>query len=164
MSGYDIMRFLRSLSWLIGRPSSGSLYPTLRALLEDGLATVEVFPGVDRPPRKIYSITEAGAQSLQGWIDRPAKPDARLKGFVMRLLLAERFSDSRLAALLQHRRAQVADQRAALEEMGSAPQGQRDEGRYLALSYGVALATAELAWLDRTLEELDHRPPAGEEL
>jgi PadR family transcriptional regulator AphA len=164
MSGYDIMRFFKSLSWLIGRPSSGSLYPTLRALLEDGLATVEVFPGVDRPPRKIYSITEAGAQTLQAWIDRPAKSDARLKAFVMRLLLAESFSASRLAALLQHRRAQVAEQRAALEKMESAPHGQKDQGQYLALGYGLALATAELAWLDRTLQDLDHRPPEGEEL
>ena len=49
MSGYDIRRFLKSLSWLIGSPSSGSLYPILRALLEEGLATVKTIPGLDRP-------------------------------------------------------------------------------------------------------------------
>jgi hypothetical protein len=29
-----------------------------------------------------------------------------------------------------------------------------DRGQYLALDYGLALADAELAWLDRTLERL----------
>ena len=29
MSGYDIKRFFKSLSWLIGSPSFGSRYPAL---------------------------------------------------------------------------------------------------------------------------------------
>jgi DNA-binding PadR family transcriptional regulator len=58
MSGYDIKRFLKSLSWLIDSPSFGSLYPALHTLLEDGLVTVEVIPPQDKPPRKIYSITD----------------------------------------------------------------------------------------------------------
>jgi DNA-binding PadR family transcriptional regulator len=41
MSGYDIKRFLKSLSWLIDSPSFGSIYPTLRALREDDLVTME---------------------------------------------------------------------------------------------------------------------------
>ena len=44
MSGYDIKRFLKSLSWLIGSPSFGSLYPALHALLKDELVTVKVAP------------------------------------------------------------------------------------------------------------------------
>jgi DNA-binding PadR family transcriptional regulator len=35
MSGYDIKRFLKGLNWLIGSPSDGSLYPNLRALLQE---------------------------------------------------------------------------------------------------------------------------------
>lgn len=84
MSGYDIRRFLKSLSWLIGSPSSGSLYPILRALLEEGLATVETIPGLDKPPKKIYTITKAGRQDLQVWIDQSAVSKAPLKAFVMR--------------------------------------------------------------------------------
>ena len=92
MSGYDIRRFMKSLSWLIGSPSSGSLYPILRALLEEDLVTVETIPGLDRPPRKIYTITEAGRQELQVWVEQPAVSKAPLKAFVMRLLLAGSFS------------------------------------------------------------------------
>ena len=60
MSGYDIRRLLRSLGWLLGNPSFGTIYPALHALLKDGLVTVEVVPHPSRPPRKIYTITGAG--------------------------------------------------------------------------------------------------------
>ncbi len=65
MSGYDIKRFLKQLSWLVDSPSFGSLYPALHALLKDDRVTVEVIPRQDKPPRKIYTITEAGRQVLQ---------------------------------------------------------------------------------------------------
>ena len=71
MSGYDIKRFLKGLSWLIDVPSLGSLYPCLHALLEDGLVTMEVVARQDRPPRKIYTITEAGEEALRAWLSQP---------------------------------------------------------------------------------------------
>jgi len=92
MSGYDIKRFLKSLSWLIDVPSLGSLYPSLHALLKDGLVTVEVIASQDRPSRKIYSITEAGEKALRAWLNQPSESDASLKKFVMRLALINAIS------------------------------------------------------------------------
>lgn len=162
MSGYDIKRSLRSLTWLIGSPSSGSLYPILRTLLQEELATVEIIPGVDRPPRKIYSISEAGRQALQVWLDQPAVASTPLKAFVMRLLLADNLSPRLLTAHLQQRRDQVAEHRASLQEVALAPGGGTRLGQNLALGYGLALAGAELAWLDRELGKLSS-PVASEE-
>ena len=108
MSGYDIKRFLKGLSWLIGSPGGGSLYPVLRALREEELVTFDVVPGIDRPPRKIYSITKAGQDSLRAWIEQPIAANAPLKGFVMRLLLADSHTRAGLMAYLQQRRVQVA--------------------------------------------------------
>jgi DNA-binding PadR family transcriptional regulator len=158
MSGYDIRRFMKSLSWLIGSPSSGSLYPILRALPEEGLATVETIPGLDRPPRKIYTITEAGRQELQVWVEQPAVSKAPLKAFVMRLLLAGCYSSAGLAAHLQQRRAQVCAHRDALDTAVDASQEVDKLGQFLAMDYGLALATAELSWLDRTMSELSKQP------
>jgi len=158
MSGYDIRRFLKSLSWLIGSPSSGSLYPILRALPEEGLATVEIIPGLDKPPKKIYTITEAGKQKLQAWADQPAVSNIPLKAFVMRLLLADNFPPARLMAHLQQRRAQVAAHHDALQQAVDMVQEEDDSGQFLAMDYGLALATAELSWLDHTLSELSKRP------
>ena len=154
MSGYDIRRSLERLSWLAGSPSSGSLYPVLRALRQEDLVTMEIVPGLDKPPRKIYSVTEAGHQALQAWIERPIAANAPLRAFVMRLLLADSHSPTRLSAYLQQRRAQVASHRAMLIGNPEIPNARPNLGQQLAADYGLALAMAELAWLDTMLDRL----------
>jgi PadR family transcriptional regulator AphA len=162
MSGYDIKRFLKSLDWLVGSSSFGSIYPALHALLTDNLVTVDVVYRQDRPPRKVYSITEAGKQVFQEWIDQPAVPGASLKAFLMRLMLASNFSHAGLIAHLKQRRSQVKVQRVALEQVTRAQDETADLGQHLALDYGLAVAMAELAWLDHTLEQLSEQPIAKE--
>ena len=154
MSGYDIKHFLKSLSWLIGSPSFGSLYPALHNLLKDNLVTVKVLSREGKPSRKIYSITEAGREALAEWINQPAKSSAPLKAFVMRLILADSFSPAGLIVHLQQRRAQVAAHHDTLEQTGGALDEETNLGQRLALDYGLALAFAELAWLDSTLNRL----------
>jgi PadR family transcriptional regulator AphA len=160
MSGYDIKRFLKSLSWLIDVPSLGSLYPSLHALLRDGLVTVEVVASKDRPARKIYSITEAGEEALREWLNQPSQSDASLKKFVMRLALAGQLSQVGLLAHLEQRRARVAAQKMTLEQ-AIAGEG-ADLGERLMLDYGLTLAAAELAWLDSMLARLSQPSPPVE--
>jgi DNA-binding PadR family transcriptional regulator len=153
MSGYDIKRYLKSLNWLIGNPSSGSLYPVLRALLQDGCATVEVHLHESRPPRKVYSVTEAGRRELKEWIDRPVKQGAPLRAFLMRLVVADTHPPALLVPHLRQRRAQVALKQAALEQMILA-RGEVNSEWNLAPDYGLALASAEISWLDKALDQL----------
>ncbi len=154
MSGYDVKRRLKSLDWLVGSPSSGSLYPVLRALLEEGLVDVEVIPGLDKPPRKIYRLSEAGRQALLAWTNELVAADASLKGFVLRLLLAGCLPLPRLIEHLQQRRNQVRAHQAALEQAAGGGREGGEPGSWLALDYGLALAQAELAWLEATLHRL----------
>jgi PadR family transcriptional regulator AphA len=165
MSGYDVKRILDSLSWLIGNPSFGSLYPALHALLEDGLVAVEVQPQPGKPDRKIYTITEAGHQTLAEWASQSVDGDASLRGFTMRLLLAGTFSRQTLQEHLVQRRAQVAEQRVALEQAARNESEVTTLKQHLAVDYGLALADAELAWLDGVLSQLtrsDQQPVAVE--
>lgn len=162
MSGYDIRRFLKNMSWLIDSPSFGSLYPALHTLLEGDLVVVEVVPRHDKPPRKIYSITKAGGQALREWMEQPVAPGASLKAFLMRLILASNLSPAGLLAHLQQRRAQVAAHQLALQQAtGSMDEG-ADLGERLAFDYVLAVATVELNWLDRTLAQLTQSLPSVE--
>jgi hypothetical protein len=114
---------------------------------------VEVHSHESRPPRKIYGITEAGRRELKEWIDRPVKPDAPLRAFVMRLVLADTHPSPSLVKLLRQRRDQVASQQTALEQIVI----KRDKTslvQNLAPDYGMALASAEIAWLDTALDQL----------
>jgi PadR family transcriptional regulator AphA len=154
MSGYDIKRFLKRLSWLIDSPSFGSLYPALHALLKDELVTVEVVSCEDKPPRKIYTITEAGRRVLREWMDQPVTSNSSLKAFLMRLILASNFSHDGLTTHLQQRHAQVTTHRLALERASEVMSEDMDLGDRLALDYGLTVASAELMWLDRVLFRL----------
>lgn len=158
MSGYDIKRFLQSLGWLVGSPSFGSIYPALHTLLENGWVTVEVSSFENKPPRKIYTITEAGKSVLQEWLSHPSTDNAPLKAFVMRLILSDRLTHAGLVAHLRQRHAQVADHHASLERMSRELDEGRESGQRLALEYGMAVASAELAWLDSQLERLSQEP------
>ncbi len=162
MSGYDIKQRLKRLGWLIDSPSFGSLYPILRTLLEEGLVTVEVVPGFDRPPRKIYSVTEAGKAALRGWLDQGVEPGASLKAFVMRLFLAGNLPRASLLADLAQRRRQVAAHHKDLVQTAQGTGQELSLGQTLTLDYGLALSTAELAWLDQTLDRLSIQPPPQE--
>jgi DNA-binding PadR family transcriptional regulator len=153
MSGYDIKRLLKSLNWLVDGPSFGNIYSTLHALLEDGLVTVELVPQRNKPPRKVYSITEMGEQTLHRWADQSVVPNASLRAFVMRLILGSDFSPESLFAQLQQRHAQVDAHRCALEKRGANVDDNTELGR-LAVDYGLALATAELDWLESMLIRL----------
>lgn len=162
MSGYDIKRFLAGLSWLTGSPSGGSLYPLLRTLRQEQLVAVETALGLDRPPKKIYSITEAGKQVLEAWTGQPVSTCASLKAFLMRLFLADSHSQARLSAHLRQRRAQVAAHHELLADGLEIPGAGPNLGQQLAVGYGLALATAELEWLDATLDRFPERLPTVE--
>ncbi len=151
MSGYDVKSYLKNLSWLIGSPSAGSIYPALRTLLQSGMVTVDVKLREDRPPRKVYTITEAGRRELDQWMDQPLGPSGSMKAFMMRLILASHYAPHRLAALMRQRRAEVARHQQELTGSRATTEKTADLGQRIALEYALSVADTELAWLDREL-------------
>jgi DNA-binding PadR family transcriptional regulator len=162
MSGYDIKRVLKELGWLVGTPSFGSLYPALHALLKNGLVTVEVVSRQDKPSRKIYTITQAGQRALQEWASQPVGPNLSLKSFVMRLMLADNFTQEELLTQLRQRRDQILAHHTALAQTSSLPDEPSSLGQCLTSDYSLALADAELTWLDSTLNRLSQEPSPAE--
>jgi DNA-binding PadR family transcriptional regulator len=161
MSGYDIKRLPEGVDWLIGGSSFGNIYPTLHTLLEDGLVTVDVVSNQDRPPRKVYAVSEKGRQALRERLEQPIPPNASLKTFIMCLILTQDLSQKGSVACLQQRRAQVIAHRDALRGMSDESE-QAGTGWQLALDYGLALTDTELDWLDRALDRIPE--PFAEEV
>ncbi|WP_243298369.1 PadR family transcriptional regulator [Bacillus litorisediminis] len=70
-TGYAIKQMIdQSIShfWKI---SYGQIYPNLKKLVEEGLATVEDTSQEGLPDKKEYQITEKGKQVLQAWLQEP---------------------------------------------------------------------------------------------
>ena len=69
MYGYQIAKLIEANSDDMQILKQGALYPVLRALESSGLLASEVEPSVSGPPRRHYTITDAGCQTLTKWKD-----------------------------------------------------------------------------------------------
>ena len=67
MYGYQIAKLLAESSPDLPMMKQGTLYPVLRSLEENGLLVSRVEPSVSGPPRRYYTMTEAGREALFAW-------------------------------------------------------------------------------------------------
>jgi DNA-binding PadR family transcriptional regulator len=71
MSGYDIKkRFEKSLAYFWSE-SYGQIYPILKNLAKQGLATRSIQKQVGKPDRHIYALTDKGRKALREWMIQP---------------------------------------------------------------------------------------------
>lgn len=68
MYGYQIAKLLASESEEIKLIKHGALYPVLRSLENSGLLESQIEPSVSGPPRRYYSITKSGRETVERWI------------------------------------------------------------------------------------------------
>jgi len=73
-TGYDIRREIYGSVRHFWSESYGQVYPVLHQLVQDGLATVVVEPGVGRPERRVYRLAETGWAELRRWLVQPVAP------------------------------------------------------------------------------------------
>ena len=71
MSGYDIKKFYEQSMAGFWSESYGQIYPILKRLAQEGLATKSVHKQEGKPNRHIYAITEKGREQLQQWLVGP---------------------------------------------------------------------------------------------
>ena len=69
MYGYQIAKLLDDYSGGASFMKQGALYPVLRSLEGNGLLESKVEPSVSGPPRRYYSITKEGSETLILWQD-----------------------------------------------------------------------------------------------
>ncbi len=63
--GYELSKRIRVLSDEVLSVAEGKLYPTLHSLEADGDISAEWVPQGNKPPRKVYELTESGRKTLQ---------------------------------------------------------------------------------------------------
>jgi PadR family transcriptional regulator PadR len=67
MYGYQITKLLENSSQGMPIIKQGALYPVLRSLEKSGLLSSLVEPSTSGPPRRYYTITDLGRQTLVEW-------------------------------------------------------------------------------------------------
>jgi PadR family transcriptional regulator, regulatory protein AphA len=126
---------------------SGMLYAHLKKLQKEGWVNSRLEPQESRPPRRIFSITEAGKAELQRWLAEPVGKtrDIRLD-FLLKLYTAQEHNPL-LAEKL------IGDQRAVcerfIESLREQMDAEEDDFRRLVLEMRLAQNAALLSWLRR---------------
>ena len=82
MYGYQVAKLLEDNSLDAPIMKQGALYPVLRSLEKSGLLGSNVEPSVSGPPRRYYTITNAGREALALW----EEIWGQTKGFVDHIL------------------------------------------------------------------------------
>ncbi len=70
-SGYDVKKFLGQSIGHFWKISYGQVYPLLKQLAGEGLATMSRETQAKRPARNVYSITDQGMEALRLWLASP---------------------------------------------------------------------------------------------
>ncbi len=71
MSGYDIKKFYERNVAGFWNESYGQIYPILKRLAQEELATRSVHKQEGKPDRHIYALTDKGREELQQWLVEP---------------------------------------------------------------------------------------------
>ena len=129
---------------------SSHLYTLLAQLEREGLVAGTREAQGARPPRRVYTITDAGRAAVQHWVEAPvARPRDVLLDFPLKFYLARRLDPDRARILVARQRALFLTYLAELERP-SALDAPPDHAFIELVREGrVARTRATLAWLDR---------------
>jgi len=156
MSGYEMRQMMERSTANFWTESYGQIYPALKRMVKDGLATVEE-QSKDGRAKKVYKLTGEGERRLRAWLGVEAKPQVLLKVF---------FGDQALRGAIA---AQVVAERERCEEAleryeATVLRMEVEHARHPAMPYwrmaarcGMAHAKATIAWCDETFAELEKR-------
>jgi DNA-binding PadR family transcriptional regulator len=177
-SGYDLVQQLDGgLGWFWAA-SHSQIYPELRRLETAGLITGTATTVGERLEKRIYSLTDTGAQELREWTSkepeyRPNRDPERLQllfsdtngiDSIRRHLQAHRdYFTTRRERVIEMRERILTGQHARVQERLK-PKDSSDQAitlllRDLAYSGDVRRAELEIAWAEDALARLDELAP-----
>ena len=156
LSGYDMLRHVSKSVGHVWQPARSQLYAVLPRLVRDGLATAREVVQDDRPDKRIYRLTKAGAAALEGWLGT-VEPGQRqtffLKAFLGGLMPRR--------TLIAHYEQFLSDSAARLEELREIePTNTRSGHDWFhdqLLRLGIESHERYVAWADDVLEQLRKR-------
>ncbi len=142
----------RAQDTLVNVAQRNSVYQTLDRLVRDGLARpAGTARDTGRPERTVYEITDTGADTLRDWLTGMlATPPREFPEFPVALALLALLEPDQVADLLSRRIAALTAARAARP----APPPGLPRLFLIEEEYKDALASTELAWLERIVGEL----------
>jgi PadR family transcriptional regulator AphA len=158
-TGYAMKKHVEANLGHFWNESYGQIYPILRQLVEEGLATCQVEQQAGARRRKCYALTPAGGNELRAWLVQPPEPQPPRLELLLKLSFGERVPVEACEQLIRgHRETCDRDiaHLAGIESTLRDTPGRHPDQPYwlMTLRYGRAVREAERAWCDEALEQL----------
>ncbi len=164
ISGYDIVRVFTLSMRHFWHAHQGQIYPTLARMERDGWIKSREVIQKGRPNKRLFSITPAGREALEDWLQSPFE-DLKLKHppLLKTLHLGHLGPDRAIEKFAEQRAACVE----YLEELRGIEHDFFEQGRYanehmmfayFTLRYGTAWMEESIRWCDWAIAEIErHR-------
>ncbi len=159
-SGYDIKKKIEANTSNFWSESYGQIYPILKRLVSEGLATQSIEPQVGKPDRHVYMITDKGLKELQQWLTTPVEPQVDRIEILLKLFFGHQMSiGDNIRHLEQFRQMQqkLLQKYLALVEDVKVQEVDNLNGTYwlMTASYKLHVTQALIDWCDETLTKLN---------
>jgi DNA-binding PadR family transcriptional regulator len=154
-TGYGIGRLLRTDLRHVWQARLQQIYSELARSEADGLVRVQITHMVNRPAKKVYTLTDTGALALDDWLTQPPSTDSSRDDLLVRLYCLPRVPAELLIRRLQERR--DASEGRARELRRTLEAASRDPGALgyrLTLEAALAAADAQIGWCASAIETL----------
>jgi PadR family transcriptional regulator, regulatory protein AphA len=159
MSGYDIKKFIQQSISNFWNESYGQIYPILKQLTAEGLASSHTEKQEGKPERYMYTLTGKGWEALQQWLTEPSEHLVGRIEILLKLFFGRHTPVSTSIEHVQRFRTlqvQLLHKYAEIEKHINASCSDETERLYLLMtvSYGLHESQALVAWCDETLAAL----------
>jgi PadR family transcriptional regulator AphA len=168
MHGYELFQELLNLKGIskIWNIKQALLYSDLEKLEERGYIHSKLAQGDSYPPRKVYSLTDYGRDTLMDWIKTPTRRPRDLRQeFLAKIIVAHWYGQQPVLDLLH---AQQRTSQSWQEEMNESAPPLDDEhlDEWLVYSFRRTRAEGVSRWLEKLEANLDrlfidNPPPAA---
>ena len=146
--GYEIMQFIETAmgsTWYVG---TSQLYVLLKKLEQDGLLHSSMETQDTRPPKRVFSLRQAGKKSFLDWLHSPTEHvrDLRIE-FLAKLFFFSRLSLRGGSELIRAQTQILEEIRERIEQ-----REEKEKDPFNRLVFGSKIATVE-AWLEWLIKQ-----------
>lgn len=163
--GYELRKRLTDMLGPFRSLSYGSLYPTLRRLVNRGaIEPVSLTPVTDTPAmsgkraRIVYALTAEGKEEFALWANRPGPDSYDDEAFAAHMAFFTRTERRARLRILHGRRSWLDQRLATLRATLSDSRARLDPYAQSMRSLGVESTERELQWIDELIESEQSQP------
>jgi DNA-binding PadR family transcriptional regulator len=146
--GYELKLEAERLLGGSAELNPGQLYPLLRKLAEQRLIAGERIEQEDRPDKRVFTLTEAGAHDLDQWLAEPVLPKVDRTSLFLHLVVLALVRRTEAPAFLQGQRRLLLEFIRQLVDDRAKRQNADDLATSALREAAILHAEADLTWIE----------------